>query len=104
MGVAVSVTLRVKLKVPCVVAVPDIVPAALSERPVGRVPEARVQLYGGVPAVAAAVWEYAELTRPLGKAAVVMDRVLMIVMGKLAVPARPLVSVARKERVWAPRE
>lgn len=89
---------------PCVVAVPEMVPEALSERPGGRVPDARAQLYGGVPPVAAVAWEYAELTRPLGYAAVVMERVLMIVMGKLAVPARPFVSVARKARVWAPRE
>jgi hypothetical protein len=56
-GEVLSVAVRLKLKVPEVVAVPEIAPAALSESPVGREPEARVQWYGGVPAVAVTGWE-----------------------------------------------
>jgi hypothetical protein len=51
-----SVTFRVTEKVPATVGVPDVTPAELIERPLGRVvPEATDQVYGGVPPVAARV-------------------------------------------------
>lgn len=50
-----SVTLAVKLKVPRALGVPLIVPLVLSAKPVGRVPESTVQVYGVTPLVAASV-------------------------------------------------
>ena len=50
-----SVTLAVKLKEPAVVGVPEIVPAAESDRPAGKAPEVMLQLYGVVPPLAAKV-------------------------------------------------
>jgi hypothetical protein len=55
-GAVESVTLTVKLNVPAVVGVPEIVPlAAASVRPAGNVPELMLQLYGVVPPLAANV-------------------------------------------------
>ena len=53
-----SLTLIVKLEVPAVVGMPEIVPVgAVSVRPAGNVPEVILQLYGVVPFVAANVVE-----------------------------------------------
>jgi len=49
-----SVTVRVTEKLPAAVGVPDMTPAELIERPLGR-PEAD-QVYGAVPPEAASVW------------------------------------------------
>jgi hypothetical protein len=55
-GAVESVTLAVKLNVPAVVGVPEIVPlAAASVRPAGSAPELMLQLYGVVPPLAANV-------------------------------------------------
>ena len=59
-----SVTFIVKLKVPAVVGVPEIVPVADRVRPPGKAPELMLQLYGVVPPVAASVVEYAVPTCP----------------------------------------
>jgi hypothetical protein len=70
-GEAESVTLTVKLEVPAVVGVPEIVfPESVS--PAGKEPEVIVQLYGDVPAVACKVAEYAALTCPAGREVVVI--------------------------------
>ena len=53
----VSVTLTVKEDEPLVVGVPLMTPAVLSERPAGKVPLLRLQVYGEVPPVAASVAE-----------------------------------------------
>ncbi len=53
-GVAESVTMTVKFDVPDTRGVPEIAPAELKVRLAGRVlPAANVQVYGGVPPVAA---------------------------------------------------
>jgi hypothetical protein len=53
-----SVTLTVKLEVPAVVGIPEIVPVdAVRVRPAGNAPEVILQLYGVVPFVAANVVE-----------------------------------------------
>src|SRR5437588_7558290 len=49
---ALSLTFTVKLYVPPVDGVPDKLPVLESDRPVGNVPEANDQAYGGVPPVA----------------------------------------------------
>jgi hypothetical protein len=55
-GAVESVTFAVKLNVPAVVGVPEIVPlAAASVRPAGNAPELMLQLYGVVPPLAANV-------------------------------------------------
>ncbi len=53
-GVELSVTLTVKLKVPVLVGVPEIVPPELSVRPVGRVPDT-LHVSGRTPPVAVSV-------------------------------------------------
>lgn len=47
-----SITLTLKVKVPAEVGAPDMTPPGLSVSPGGREPEARVQVYGGLPSVA----------------------------------------------------
>jgi hypothetical protein len=56
-GEVVSVVLTTKAKVPAVLGVPEIVPVALSVRPVGSKPEAMDHVYGAVPPVTARLWE-----------------------------------------------
>ena len=46
---ALSVTCTVKLVVSAVVGIPLMTPAASRTSPVGRVPEARLQVYGAFP-------------------------------------------------------
>jgi hypothetical protein len=50
-----SVALIVKVLFPAAVGVPESTPAELNIRPAGRVPVLRLQVYGGVPPVAAKV-------------------------------------------------
>lgn len=56
---ALSVTWAVMLKEPDAVGVPDIKPVLESVKPAGSAPDADVnaQAYGGLPPVAASVWE-----------------------------------------------
>jgi hypothetical protein len=51
-GWVVSAVWTVKVKLPAELGVPLIFPFARSVRPEGRVPEARVHVYPGVPPVA----------------------------------------------------
>jgi hypothetical protein len=68
-----SVTLGVKLNVPAVVGLPEIVPvAAASVRPAGSAPELMLQLCGVVPPLACSVVEYALPTVPPGSNVVVI--------------------------------
>jgi hypothetical protein len=61
-GVAESVTVTVKLKVPKAVGVPERTPVGLSVNPVGSAPEVIAHMYGAVPfAAVRVVWGYAEL-------------------------------------------
>jgi hypothetical protein len=54
---ALSVTITVKLKVPAVVGVPEIIPVDVpSVRPFGRAPAVIDQVYGSKPPVAVRVW------------------------------------------------
>jgi hypothetical protein len=56
-GTVESITLTVKLNVPAVVGVPEIVPlAATSVRPAGNAPELMLQVSGVVPPLAVS-WE-----------------------------------------------
>src|SRR5882757_9402592 len=57
-GVLESVTLMVKLDVPTTVGVPVMTPVGDSLSPVGRVPEAKLKIYGAVPPVAVIVPKY----------------------------------------------
>ena len=54
---ALSVALTVKLEVPAVVGVPEMVPLALRFSPAGSEPVDTDQVYGGEPPVAARGWE-----------------------------------------------
>ena len=54
---ALSVALTVKLAVPAVVGVPEMVPLALRFSPAGSEPVDTDQVYGGDPPVAASGWE-----------------------------------------------
>ena len=52
-----SCTCAVKPKLPAAEGVPETAPVELSVTPAGSVPAVKDQLYGGVPPVAARVWE-----------------------------------------------
>jgi hypothetical protein len=54
-GVPESVAVTVKVEVPRVVGVPEIVPELLNESPPGSVPLVTLQVIGGVPPVACSV-------------------------------------------------
>jgi hypothetical protein len=51
-GVPESVAVTVKVQVPAVMGVPEIIPELLNESPAGRVPLVTLQVMGGVPPVA----------------------------------------------------
>ena len=51
-----SVAVRVKLKVPPAVGVPESAPAVDSVRPAGRLPEVTAKLYAPVPPLAVTAW------------------------------------------------
>jgi len=88
---ALSLTWTSKFRVPAVVGIPLIVPAAaLRVRPEGRVPSVTVQLYGGVPPLAANVWEYCTPVVPSGSC----EPVLMLSAGALIVRLKSLVVAA----------
>lgn len=65
-----------------------------SERPGGSEPEATLQVQGLTPPLVLSDCEYPEFASPFGSDVVVTDRMLTIVIGKLAVPTRPLVSAS----------
>ncbi len=67
-----SSTRAVNVNAPVWVVDPEIFPAELSVIPVGKAPLVIFQLYGGVPPVAARVWEYLALVRVFGRLAVVI--------------------------------
>ncbi len=68
-----SVTVAAKLEGPALVGLPEITPVlALRVNPAGRLPELMLQVYGASPPAAASVCEYAVLTLPPGRVAVVM--------------------------------
>jgi len=72
-GVVESVTITVKLNVPKVVGVPEIVPPdPPSVKPVGSVPELMLHKWVVVPPEAASVAVYEAPCCPLGKEVVVM--------------------------------
>lgn len=72
-----SVTFTVKLNVPDAVGVPEIVPVeAVKLRPVARVPELMLQLYGVVPPEAASVALYAVPCVPFASELVVTLRLV----------------------------
>ena len=52
-----SVTCTVKVEVPAVGRVPEIVPEPDKVKPAGKAPEITDQEYGGVPPAAASCWE-----------------------------------------------
>ena len=68
-----SLTWTVKLLVPEVVGVPEIVPPVERVNPAGRVPDTTDHLYGGVPPVAASVALYATFCVPFGSDVVVIE-------------------------------
>jgi len=73
---AASATWTVKIKIPAVVGNPLITPVVESVNPWANVPATTDQEYGGVPPVAAKVWEYDAPTVAAGKGdAVVIDGV-----------------------------
>lgn len=71
-GVALSVTCAVKLNVPLKLVDPLKTPEELSVMPLGRLPAETVHVNGGVPPVAARVWEYDLPASPCGSDVVVM--------------------------------
>jgi hypothetical protein len=85
-----SLTFTVKLYVPPVPGVPVRVPVLeTSDRPVGNLPEATEHVYGGVPPLAAKVWEYGVPTAPPGSC----GSVLMLIAGAVIVRVKGLVFV-----------
>ena len=99
-GEAESVTLKVNgVPVTATLGVPLITPAALTARPVGRVPVFNCQVSVPVPPVAASVAEYAVPTTPLGSEEVEIVSVngaIVSVRFLVAVCAEPLESVTVK--------
>ena len=80
-----SLTVTEKEELPAVLGTPVMAPLEARDRPPGRDPPARVQVYGAVPPVAWRVWEYATFTTPAGRGlVVVMVRALTMVMERLA--------------------
>jgi hypothetical protein len=79
---ALSVTFTVKLLDPALPGVPDIVPPADSVKPEGSVPSDTVHVYGADPPEAASACEYAVLTAPAGRDAVVIVKAGLIVSDK----------------------
>src|SRR5580704_19335670 len=80
-GLLESVTLTVKLNVPCAVGVPEIWPVArVSVKPVGRLPPVMLHEYGWIPPDAVSAALYGELIRPVGRPLVVIcsGRLLLI--------------------------
>ena len=78
-GLLESATWTVKLPIPFAVGVPEILPPASIKRPGGRVPEARVQVYGTIPPVAAAEAVYGVPIEPFGNEVVLTARAAVTV-------------------------
>jgi hypothetical protein len=81
-GTPASVTLKVTRLLTGFVGVPVICPvAALSVNPTGSRPALTVHRYGGVPPVAASVWEYgAPMTPPGSEAVVTANRAVAVIV------------------------
>ena len=92
-----SVTLIVNEEVPVVVGMPEITPVfPVRYNPDGKLPEAMLQAYGGLPAAAARVAVYSLFTFPEGKELVLIvgkPITALIVMDKLAVAVPDAASV-----------
>ena len=103
---ALSVTCTVKLKLPAVVGVPEMVPAVLSVRPPGRDPELvpTENVYVPTPPDAASACEYGEPTVPEGSEEVDIVSALPPLPGGGTVPVtvrgRLSVPPVRNEAVW----
>jgi hypothetical protein len=90
-----TVTLKLKGLPTAVVGVPEMTPLVGSRlRPGGGVPEVTIQLlYGGVPVVAASVWEYGTPTVPPGSEEVVMlGAAVMLIDSALDMEVAPALS------------
>jgi hypothetical protein len=74
MGVPLSLTVAVKLDVPLVVGVPEIIPVVAARvSPAGRLPAVIDQVYAGVPPVADMGLEYAVVAVPPGSEAEIVN-------------------------------
>ena len=71
-GVPESLAVTVKLVVPAVVGVPEIVPVLLKFNPAGKLPLVTLQVMVPVPPATCNVALYAVLTTPSGRDVVVM--------------------------------
>jgi hypothetical protein len=72
-GEPLSVTVAVKLYVPLVEGVPEMMPVVAARvSPAGRLPEVIDQVYAGVPPVAVMVLEYAVFTVPETRVALIV--------------------------------
>ena len=72
--------MTVNVDVPAEVGIPVMAPPELSSSPAGSEPEYSVQVYGGVPPVAASDWEWGEVARPLVREVVVIESPAPMVM------------------------
>jgi hypothetical protein len=73
LGEPLSKARTVKDQTPARFGFPEIVPLEPRLRPGGRIPEARLHVYGGTPPVAASVWLYDVRALPLAREEVVME-------------------------------
>ena len=88
---------------PEAVGVPLISPVReFSVRPVGKLPDARLHVYGVLPPDAARVCEYDAVTVPSERVAVVTVRVLYIVIESALVSVAPLSSITWTVKLLVP--
>ena len=80
-----SCTCAVKVVELGAVAVPEIRPLLLNDKPEGSVPDPRFQVYGALPPAAVKVVLYATPTTPSGTVAVVMVNTTAIARLRLCV-------------------
>ena len=99
---ALSVTFTVKLLVPAVPGVPEIVPPADRLNPEGSVPRDTVHVYGANPPDAASAWEYAVPTAPAGSDAVVIAKAGLTTKDNGLVATPPPLSVNRTVKAAVP--
>jgi hypothetical protein len=107
--VAESVTLTAMEKAPLAVGVPLTTPDVARFIPAGSEPEARVQVYGGVPPVADSVALYVVFTVPEGSAVVVIwigvgVRVAGALMDRLNVPLTAVWGEVAESVAWTVKE
>ena len=97
-----SVARAVKRNVPAVVGVPEIAPLELSDKPAGKVPPARDQVYGGVPPDAVRVWLYATPASAPARVVTLIVTPGATVMEKSFAVEAPAVSATRPVKVKIP--